>query len=135
LHIWNLKPKIQIKLNMTLLKLINNESLFIHGMCMKVNCPTLYCLIKNKFLFTFYPNAFEPLFIPNLNHLNHNCKVFITLHLGLHIERNGPHTPLIMPISSRMWLTLIWQVQISKPLVCFACLLILAIAFCSLRQN
>ncbi len=58
----------------------------------KVNFPTLHHFIKCKLLVLFHPNAFERLCILSLNDLNHNCKVIIMVHLGLHVEGDGPHT-------------------------------------------
>jgi hypothetical protein len=59
----------------------------------KVNIFTPHHLIKCRLLVTLHPNTFEPLYILYSSHSNHNCKVLIALHLGLHIERDGPHTP------------------------------------------
>ncbi len=50
-------------------------------------------LIKCRLLVPLHPNIFKPLYIYGSNHLNHNYKVLITFHLGLHIENDGPHTP------------------------------------------
>jgi hypothetical protein len=59
----------------------------------KANLPTLHRFIKCRFLVSFHPNAFERLCIPSSSRSNHNCKVLIMLHLGLHVERDGPNTP------------------------------------------
>jgi hypothetical protein len=59
----------------------------------KANFPTLHHFIKCKLLVLLHPNSFECLCIPNSSHSNHNCKVLIMLHLGLHVEGDGPHTP------------------------------------------
>jgi hypothetical protein len=59
----------------------------------KANLLMPHHLIRRRLLITLHPNIFEPLYIPGLSHSNHNCKVLITLHLGLHIEKDGPHTP------------------------------------------
>jgi hypothetical protein len=52
-----------------------------------------YRFIGCKFPIMFHPNTFECLCIYGLNHLNDNYKVLIMLELGLHVERDGPHTP------------------------------------------
>jgi hypothetical protein len=59
----------------------------------KVNLIMPHYLIRCRLLIALYPNVFKPLYIYGSNHLNHNYKVLITLHLGLHIENDGPHTP------------------------------------------
>jgi len=100
--IWNLKPRIQIKLSMALLEFIDHESFLIHGK--NVIFLTLHHLIKCRFLVSFHPNVFEHLCIPESNCSNHNCKVFIVLHLGLHVEKDRPHTPCSMPRRRRIWI-------------------------------
>ncbi len=75
---------------MTLLKFIDHESFLIHGK--NANLLVLHHLIRYKFLVLLHPNAFEHLCIPNLNRSNHNYKVLIALHLGLHVEKDKPHT-------------------------------------------
>ncbi len=62
-------------------------------LCKKVNFLTLHHFIKCKHLVSPHLSVFECLCIPNWNCLNHNCKVFITLHLAQYVEQNGPHTP------------------------------------------
>jgi hypothetical protein len=37
-------------------------------------------------------SVFECLCIPSSNRSNHNYKVLIALHFGLHVEKDGPHT-------------------------------------------
>jgi hypothetical protein len=88
--------------------------------------------------------------IPNTSYSNHKCKVLIMLQLGLHIEEDGLHTPCSHAVMLRSWkvwleasLTNVglrtlgvyckssWNLSHSK----FACLLAVAIAFCSLRWN
>ncbi len=59
----------------------------------KVNLFMPHHFIKCRLLVTLHLNAFEPLYILYSSHLNHNCKVLIAFHLGLHIEKDGPHTP------------------------------------------
>ncbi len=58
----------------------------------KANFLTSHHLIRCKLLVTLHPSAFEPLYILGSNRLNHNFKVFITLHLHLHVGRDEPHT-------------------------------------------
>ncbi len=92
----HIKPKfgIQIKLSMALLELNNHESFLIHGIALKGQFPYVtYCFIRCRLLILLHPIAFEHLCIPGWSCSNHNYKVLITLHLGLHIERDGPHTP------------------------------------------
>jgi hypothetical protein len=87
--IWNLKLRIQIKLSM--LEFSSHESFLIHGK--NANLLTLHHLIRCRFFVSFHPNAFEHLCILDSNRSNHNCKVPIALHLGLHVEKDRPHTP------------------------------------------
>ncbi len=59
----------------------------------KTNFLTLHRFIR-CIIYNLAPsNAYERLCKLGLSHLNHNYKVFIVLHLGLHVERDGPHTP------------------------------------------
>jgi hypothetical protein len=53
----------------------------------------LHRLIRCKLPVLLHPKAFKRFCIPNLSHSNHNFKVFVVLHLSLHIERDGPHIP------------------------------------------
>ncbi len=59
----------------------------------KANIFMLHHLMGCRLSIMFHPSAFECLCIPSLNHLNHKCKFFIALQLGMHVERGGPHTP------------------------------------------
>jgi hypothetical protein len=45
--IWNLKPKIEIKLSMALLEFIDHESILSHGK--NANLPMLHCFIRYRF--------------------------------------------------------------------------------------
>jgi hypothetical protein len=62
-------------------------------LCKKAILPMLCGLIRCKLLISLHLNTFERLCILGWSHSNHNYKVFIAFHLGLHIEQNGPHTP------------------------------------------
>jgi len=113
----------------------------------KVNFLTPHLLIRCKLLIMPHLNAFECFCIPISNRLNHNCKVLITFHHDLHVERDGPHTLAIMPKSQKMWLkaslisvhlgtsSVYYKSTYSLSHSKFVCLLTLTIAFCSLRQN
>ncbi len=59
----------------------------------KANFPTLNCFIRCRLRISHHPNTFEHFCIPNSNHSNHNYKVPIAFHLGMHVKRDGPHTP------------------------------------------
>ncbi len=114
----------------------------------KANLPLLHCFIECIILITFILSTFECLYMPSLSHLSHNCHVFITFHLGLHIEWDGPtHPHAIMPKRSRMASKVSFTnaglgTSCVSPMATqnlsyskFACLLALAIAFCQLQQN
>ncbi len=49
-------------------------------------------------------STFKCFSILSSNHLNHKCKVFIMLQLGLHVERDGPHTTCNHAKKLKMWL-------------------------------
>ncbi len=53
----------------------------------------LHHLIECRFSIALHPNTFECLCICGSNFLNDNYKAPIMLQLGLHVERDEPHTP------------------------------------------
>ncbi len=68
-----------------------NHFLFM-VLCKKVNLFTLHHLLRCRLPILLHPSAFEHLCILGSSRLNHNYKDLITLHLGLHVERDGPLT-------------------------------------------
>ncbi len=74
---------------MTLLKLAMNH-FKIMVLCKKANLFISHCFIRCRFPITIHLNNFECLCVSSSND---NYKVLILLHLGMHIERGGPHTP------------------------------------------
>jgi hypothetical protein len=89
----DMKPK-TCKSNKNEYGIVRNLSTMNHFLimvlCKKVNLITLHYLMGCKLLVTVYLSTFECLCIPSLGCLNHKCKVFIMLQLGLLIERDGP---------------------------------------------
>jgi hypothetical protein len=61
-------------------------------LCKKVNIPTLHHFIRCRLPILLHPSAFEHVCILGSSYLNCNYKDVIAFHLGLYVERNGPHT-------------------------------------------
>ncbi len=86
---WN-SNKIKYDVVKNLLTMNHFSIMVLHK---KPNLLMLHCFMGCNLLVMFHPNAFECLHILDLSCLNHKCNILIMFQLGLHIKKDGHHTP------------------------------------------
>jgi hypothetical protein len=92
--IWILKPRIQIKFSTALLETYQPWIILKSWYCVRRKISLCCIVLFNAIFQSFSIQApLECFYVFDSIHSNHKCKVFIAFQLGLHIEKDGAHTP------------------------------------------